>query len=100
MRPGYEAKLPAHIYIVDVLCNHYKTLRCEDYIQINRGIFGTTEICGNNTPSSSVSQLESSSANIIFRTSEEVHGVGFEMQVICFRETDRDLPGISNSIRL
>lgn len=68
--------------------------RCQDYLLIDRGDFGTTEICGNKTPNSSLLQLESHSFKVFFRTSEQNRYPGFEMYVICFKEEERDLPGI------
>ena len=31
---------------------------------------------------------------MLFRSSEEVKGTGFQMYIICFREEERDPPGI------
>ena len=40
-----------------------------------------------------MSELESGSFTVIFRTSEEKKFGGFEIHVICFREEDRDRRG-------
>ena len=66
--------------------------RCSDYLLIDRGAFGTTEICGNGTfeyspiASSSIWNLYPQSFRILFRTSEEARGKGFQMLFICFKD--------------
>ena len=72
--------------------------RCEDYILIDRGGFGSTEICGNNTSTTHTivrsNTLQSRNLlRIFFRTSdsESVRGRGFQMFVICAAPGD---PGI------
>jgi hypothetical protein len=67
--------------------------RCQDYILIDRGISGTSEICGNSIPNATVSELQSGNFTVYFRTSEKKKLGGFEMYVICFREADRDRRG-------
>ena len=76
---------------------HYLTLshlchRCQDYIEIERGSFGITEECGNTTSSNAVLELEFGNFTVIFRTSEEVRGEGFEMYSLCFKPAERFLP--------
>lgn len=83
-----------HIYMfIVVIVKIMYILRCEDYIQISHGDSGIiySELCGNNTQQLN---LEFGNANVIFRTSESIQGVGFQMVAICFRETDTNLPGI------
>ena len=71
--------------------------RCEDYILIDRGDFGSTEICGNDTSTANIllsnnsNTLQSSNLKVIFRTSESVRGHGFQLFVICAPPDD---PGI------
>ena len=67
--------------------------RCQDYVQIIRGSFGTTDTCGNTTNDDAVIELEFGDYVVVFRTSEEVRGRGFQMYSLCFRPTERDLPG-------
>ena len=75
---------------------HINILRCEDYILIDGDTLGTTELCGNDTLQQLL--LESGSTTVTFRTSESVQGVGFMMLVICFREAERDLPGMNDPV--
>ena len=77
----------------DEFCLHVY-YRCQDYIRINRGTFGTTEICGNQTSMDSVLELQSGDFDVFFRTSEETTFPGFEMYVICFEPLERRLPGL------
>jgi hypothetical protein len=70
-----------------------KKQKCQDYILIDRGMSGTTEICGNSASNDSVLELESGSFTVFFRTSEEKKLGGFEMYIICFRAADRDRRG-------
>ncbi|CAI8014636.1 hypothetical protein GBAR_LOCUS9133, partial [Geodia barretti] len=70
-------------------CVYNGKQRCQDYILIDRGTSGPTEICGNSS-NGAMSELESGSFTVIFRTSEEKKFGGFEIHVICFREEDRD----------
>ena len=67
--------------------------RCQDYILIDRGQFGTTEICGNQSFITRELKLNEGKFKVFFRSSEEVKGEGFQMYVICFRVADRDMPG-------
>ena len=67
--------------------------RCQDYILIDRGDFGTSEICGNESFINRELQLNGGKFRVFFRSSEQVKGEGFQMYVICFREAERDLPG-------
>ena len=55
--------------------------RCQDYILIDSGPFGTTELCGNTT---TVLELQIRNFTVYFRTSEEGRRRGFEMFVVCF----------------
>ena len=67
--------------------------RCEDYILIDRGDFGSTEICGNSTSTADISYnaLQSSNFKMIFRTSESVQGRGFQMLVMCAASDDQGI---------
>ena len=66
--------------------------RCVDYIFIDRGSFGTTEICGNQ--SLLELKLNVGKFKVIFRSSDRISGgAGFKMIVTCFQEMERDLPG-------
>ena len=68
-------------------------LRCQDYILIDRGQFGTTELCGNITLESEFGSLEEGKFTIFFRSSETTRGRGFRMFVVCFKPEERDQPG-------
>ena len=50
--------------------------RCQDYVQILRGSFGSTDICGNLPSNDSVLELEFGDFIVVFRTSEEVRDKG------------------------
>ena len=76
--------------------NIHVIFRCRDYILIDRGEFGTTEICGNQTSMDSVLELQSADFKVFFRTSEETKNTGFEMYAICFEPEERDLEGLLN----
>ena len=69
--------------------------RCQDYILIDPGSFGTTELCGNSTSHDSVLQLQSRNFTVYFRTSEDTVARGFRMLIVCFNPEERDLEGIS-----
>ena len=69
--------------------------RCQDYILIDRGPFGTTELCGNSTSDDSVLELESRNFTVYFRTSEDTVARGFQMLIVCFNHEERNLEGIS-----
>ena len=75
----------------------YIDRRCQDYILIDRGVAGTTEICGNTTSKESEGELEYGKFTVFFRSSERLRFRGFEMQIVCFRPDERDLPGDQNS---
>lgn len=66
--------------------------RCQDYVQIIRGSFGTTDVCGKTPTTNAVLSLEFGDFTVVFRTSEEVTGVGFQLYSICYRPAERDLP--------
>ena len=68
--------------------------RCQDYLQIIRGSFGTTDSCGSVPSEDAVVQLEFADYTAVFRTSEQVRGEGFEMYSICFRPVERNLEGM------
>ena len=75
-----------HLYYAQL-----NTFRCQDSLIVDRGNFGTTEVCGSrtlelNSSRSSVLNLQPQSFTILFRTSEEVRGKGFQMYVICFKD--------------
>ena len=77
--------------------------RCQDSLFIDRGNFGTTEVCGSRTlklnlSHSSVLNQQSESFRVVFRTGEgeEDRGRGFQMFVICFK--DEPLEGEMSSI--
>jgi hypothetical protein len=65
--------------------------RCQDYIIIDRDEFGTDEFCGSD--SLIELKLNVGKFKVLFRSSEEVKGTGFQMYIICFREEERDPPG-------
>ena len=77
-----------------IMLSSVKLCRCQDYILIDRGDFGTTEICGNTSFILSDLKLNGGKFKVFFRSSEEVMGEGFQMYIICFREEERDLPGL------
>lgn len=66
--------------------------RCQDYVQIDRGNFGVSEVCGNTTSTDTVMELEFGNYTVVFRTSDEDRGEGFEMYSICFKPEEKDLP--------
>ena len=70
----------------------YKPCRCQDYIIIDRGSFGSNEFCGN--VSLNESRLNVGKFKVLFRSSEEVMGAGFQMYIICFKDEERDIEGI------
>ena len=66
--------------------------RCQDYVQILRGRYGISEVCGTlSSTDTVVLQLEFGNYTVVFRSSEEVRGEGFEMYSICFKPAERDL---------
>ena len=70
--------------------------RCQDYILIKDSRTNPIEICGNyssNAETDLASFVQSSSMNVIFRTSEEGRFTGFEMLVACFKPAQCDLEG-------
>ena len=73
---------------------HSTIYRCQDYVEIIRGSFGVTEVCGNTLSTDAVQELEFGNYTVVFRTSEEVRGEGFEMYSICFRPEEKDLPSM------
>ena len=95
MRDHAYGYMHIYMFIVVIVVIMY-ILRCEDYIQISDGASGITELCGNNTLQPLVHN--NSDTNVIFRTSESIQGVGFQMLAICFRETDTNLPGMNDSV--
>ena len=65
--------------------------RCSDYgrdfITVDRGRFGTLEMCGNSIDSSLVLELQhqwSGNLRVTFHTSQRDRYPGFEMYIICF----------------
>ena len=72
--------------------------RCQDYLLIVDGPFGTTELCGNTTATPLV--LQTGTFTVYFRTSEEGRGRGFEMYVVCFDPEHREFPFAGNNIIL
>ena len=68
--------------------------RCQDYVQIIRGEFGSTEVCGTTINSDAVLELEFGDFMVIFRSSEDTRGEGFELYTICFRPEEADLAGL------
>ena len=72
----------------------YVYCRCQDYVQILRGSFGSTDICGTLPSNDSVLELEFGDFIVVFRTSEEVRGKGFEMYALCFRPAERNMAGM------
>ena len=70
--------------------------RCQDYILIDRGVGGTTEICGNTTGEL---QLESGEFNVFFRSNDNNNDhQGFEMLIICFQPSEADLEGTFDKV--
>ena len=67
--------------------------RCEDSIIIDRGNFGSTEICGNSTSTANISYngLQTGNFKVFFRTSESVQGRGFQMLVMCAASDDQGI---------
>ena len=78
-------------YTLCAVCIYF---RCQDYILIDRGSFGTTEICGNSTSGDSVLELQSRNFTVYFRTSEEKTIKGFQMYIVCFNKEERNLEGM------
>ena len=72
--------------------------RCQDYILIDRGAFGTTELCGNMGGKDSLLQLESGNFSVFFRTSEQKKDTGFEMYAICFEPEEQNVSGPWNAL--
>ena len=71
--------------------------RCQDYVQIIRDTFGTTDVCGNETSmTNAVLELEFGDYTVVFRSSESIRGEGFEMYSLCFIPAERDLPGMTH----
>ena len=94
---GHIIKTP-HIATVKNMWSGVLFFRCQDYIRIDRGSFGSTEICGNAITNASLSELQSGSFTVFFRSSEdlgedEVVYKGFQMYVLCFRSEEADSPG-------
>ncbi|CAI8036334.1 hypothetical protein GBAR_LOCUS20360 [Geodia barretti] len=71
--------------------------RCQDYLQIVRGEFGTTDNCGTTPSMDAVIELEFGDYTTVFRTSEEIQGEGFQMYTICFQPLERNLEGCFNT---
>ena len=72
--------------------------RCSDYILIDRGTGGTTEVCGNTPGDNSMLQLQSGEFKVFFRTSEENTVKGFQMYIICFQPSEADLEGTFDKV--
>ena len=73
--------------------------RCSDYILIERGTGGTTEVCGNTPGDNSMLQLQSGEFKVFFRTSEENTVKGFQMYIICFLPpSEADLEGTFDKV--
>ena len=70
--------------------------RCEDYLLIDNGELGYIEICGNSAPN--ISGILPGNTTIVFRTSEKGQYTGFQMIVICFNESEEDIPGMLYSM--
>ena len=62
---------------------HQYICRCQDYILIDRGEGGTTEICGNSTTDNNTFLLDSNNFTVFFRTSEVGRFQGFKMNIAC-----------------
>ena len=93
MKYMYALLFLAYMYLL--LFDWTSLSRCQDYVQIIRGAFGTTDACGNQTGDDAVIELEFGDYIVVFRTSEEIRGRGFEMYSVCFKPTERDLPSMS-----
>ena len=63
----------------------YHLRRCQDYILIDRGAAGVTEICGNlSTAFDSIFSLDFGSLRVVFRSGEASEGfTGFSMVLYC-----------------
>jgi hypothetical protein len=64
-------------------CSDYRT----DFITVDRGRFGTLEMCGNSIDSSLVLELQrrwSGNLRVKFHTNRRERYPGFEMYIICF----------------
>ena len=72
--------------------------RCSDYILIERGTGGTTEVCGNTTGNNSMLQLQSGEFKVFFRTSEENTVKEFQMYIICFQPSEADIEGTFDKV--
>ena len=59
-----------------------------------RGVYGTTDICGTIPRLDAVVQLEFGDYTAVFRSSEEIRGVGFQMYSVCFRQSETNLMGM------
>ena len=67
--------------------------RCQDYVLIDRGFGGSTEVCGNTSTRDSVLQLQSGGFRVFFRSSEVRKFAGFRMFIVCVNEGDTGEPG-------
>ena len=52
------------------------------------------EECGNTTSELSILELEFGNFTVVFRTSEEIRGEGFQMYAICFKPAEKFLPSM------
>ena len=86
--------IPTHAHTYTPIAHPPSLSRCQDYLQIIRGSFGTTDSCGSVPSDDAVVQLEFADYTAVFRTSEQVRGEGFEMYSICFRPVERNLEGM------
>jgi hypothetical protein len=70
-------------------CSDYRT----DFITVDRGRFGTLEMCGNSIDSSLVLELQrrwSGNLRVKFHTNRRERYPGFEMYIICFDRHSED----------
>jgi hypothetical protein len=73
-----------YYFFTECLMCSYLNSWCYDFIRINRGRAGTTEICDRIGSSNFLLQLESGNFTVTFRTSAEGEFPGFQMYIVCF----------------
>ena len=86
---GHRMILISHVHVQRLFF-----YRCQDYVDIMVGTFGSNEVCGNETSTNKVLKLDFGNYTVVFRSSEAVRGEGFEMYSICFKPEERDLPSM------
>ena len=86
--------LSSHLHAYN-LTKYYSFFRCEDYILIDRGPYGTDEFCGNNIPEINPKNLARGGVKIKFRSSERIRERGFRMYILCFTDSKRSKRNIN-----